>query len=65
MECAFAWNGTSFKKNNAVVAVLITVLQAGDAETAQMIKGKMEQMQDSVSEADRAYFERTLALIGS
>ena len=65
VDSAFAWIGTSFKKNNAVVAVLITALQAGDVETAQMIKGKMEQMQESVSEADRAYFERTLGLIAS
>ena len=64
VDSAFAWIGTSFKKNNAVVAVLITVLQAGDVETAQMIKGKMKQMQESVSEADRAYFDRTLGLLG-
>ena len=65
VECAFVWKGESFTRNNAVVAVLITALQAQDAETAQMIKGKMEQMQGSVSNADKAYFERTLALIGN
>ena len=65
VNCAFEWNGASFKKNNTVVAVLITALQAGDADTAQMIKGKMMNMQVSeFSEADKAYFERTLALIG-
>ncbi len=65
VNCAFEWNGASFKKNNAVVAVLITALQAGDASTAQMIKGKMMNMQVSeFSETDKAYFERTLALIG-
>ena len=60
---AFEFNGSSFKKNNAVVAVLLTALQADDNETAQMIKGKMEQMQGNVSEGDRAYFDKTLALI--
>lgn len=63
VECAFEWKGESFQQNNAVVAVLITALKAQDAGTAQMIKGKMEQMQGNVSDADKAYFERTLALI--
>lgn len=65
VECAFEWKGESFTRNNAVVAVLITALQAQDLETAQMIKGKMEQMQASVSDADKAYFDRMLALIGN
>lgn len=63
VECAFEWKGESFQQNNAVVAVLITALQAGDSATAQMIKGKMEQIEASVSDTDRAYFERTLGLI--
>ncbi|MBE7101266.1 MAG: hypothetical protein E7364_06620 [Clostridiales bacterium] len=63
VECAFEWKGESFQQNNAVVAVLITALQAGDSATAQMIKGKMEQIEASVSDTDRAYFDRTLGLI--
>ncbi|MBQ3020140.1 MAG: hypothetical protein IJD77_06115 [Clostridia bacterium] len=63
VECAFEWKGESFQQNNAVVAVLITALQAGDSATAQMIKGKMEQMQGSVSEADAEYFGLVLGLI--
>lgn len=63
VECAFEWKGESFQQNNAVVAVLITALQAGDSATAQMIKGKMEQIEASVSDTDKAYFDRTLGLI--
>lgn len=65
VERAFEWKGESFTRNNAVVAVLITALQEQDVETAQLIKGKMEQMQANVSDTDKAYFDRTLALIGN
>ena len=62
VDRAFALTGNTFTKNNAVVAVLITALQAGDASTVELIKGKMMNMQQEGYEGDKAYFEAILAL---
>ena len=62
IECAFAFTGTAFPKNNAVVALLVTALKDGDTQTAEKIKGKMEQMQNSIPQEDKAYFEEVLGV---
>lgn len=52
----------AFPKNNAVVAVLLTALQNGDAETVELIRGKMIERQDRMIESDEDYFKAILAL---
>ena len=61
---AFEWTGTnSFPKNNAVIAVLYSALSGRDADTINLIKGKMEQMQtESLSQNEKAEFDRVFAL---
>ena len=54
---------TAFPKNNAIVAVLLTSLRDGDMQTANLIKGKMEERLGKLSQADRAYCEELLGLI--
>ena len=60
IEYAFELTGTAFPKNNAVVALLVTAMKEGDIQTAEKIKGKMEQMQDGVPQTDKTYFEEVL-----
>lgn len=52
---------SGFPKNNAVVAVLYTAIGDKDGATVALIKGKMEQAQGTLNDADRAYFEDVLA----
>ncbi len=60
----FKENGEyAFPPNNAVIAVLITALRNNDAQTVELIRGKMKQAQ--VSTEDQDYFEEILALIES
>ena len=61
---AFELNGISFAKNNAVAAVLLVALREKDADTVEMIKGKMEQLQgEDLSAADGQYLAEMLALV--
>ena len=60
---AFSYVGNTFPLNNAVEAVLITAIGESDGETVVMIKGKMEQMQGTLSGMDKGYFESVFALI--
>lgn len=54
---------TEFAQNNAVVAVLYTALGDRDAETVDVIKGKMRQLQiNGLSAGDKTYFDWVLAL---
>ena len=62
IECAFSFTGTAFPKNNAVVALLVTALKDGDTQTAEKIKGKMEQIQNGIPQTDKAYFEEVLGV---
>lgn len=62
VDRAFALT-SGFPNNNAVVAVLYTAIGDKDSATVALIKGKMEQMQSTLSDTDRAYFERVLALV--
>ena len=58
VETAFAGiEETSFPKNNAVVAILSYAIQAGDAETVNSIKAKMDDLSASLSETDKPYFD--------
>lgn len=61
---AFDWTGTkSFPKNNAVIAVLYSALSKRDADTINLIKGKMEQLQtEALSQDEKAEFDRVFAL---
>ncbi|MBQ7912297.1 MAG: hypothetical protein IJ308_00930 [Clostridia bacterium] len=64
VERAFALVGdNAFPKNNAVVAVLITALQHKDADTVNLIKVEMKNMQ--VRAEYEAYFNAILALTES
>lgn len=64
VEHAFAWvEENAFPKNNAIVAVLLTSLRSEDYETANLIKGKMNERLGSLSETDRAYCDEILALV--
>ncbi len=51
-----------FPKNNAVVALAVKALRAGDGETVLRIHGEMLKMQDGVADTDKAYFSEILAL---
>ncbi len=63
VDRAFELLGTGFPANNAVVAVLVKAMQNGDTETVGLIKGKMEERQDSVPSSDAEYFNAILALM--
>lgn len=52
----------AFPENNAVVALAVTALRANDGETVLRIHSEMLKMQDSVADADKAYFNEILAL---
>lgn len=60
VDRAFALT-SGFPKNNAVIAVLYTAIGERDSATIAQIKGKMEQMQGTLTDTDRAYFEWVLA----
>ncbi|MBO5240733.1 MAG: hypothetical protein J6B56_04875 [Clostridia bacterium] len=63
IEKAFALVDSSFPKNNAVAAVLLTALSAGDNETADAVKEKMNEMNVSAfSASDKEYYDALLAL---
>ncbi len=64
VERAFGYIGNAFPVQNAVAAVLINALVNGDIQTVELIKGKMEQLQEAnLSEEDKAYHAEILALI--
>lgn len=64
VERAFDYIGEGFPRNNAVAALLVTSLVNGDTDTAQTIKGKMEQLQvEEMSEDDAIFFGEMLALM--
>lgn len=64
VEHAFAFTEEKeFPINNAIVAVLIVSLRSEDAETVNMIEGKMKERTGDLSESDQAYFDETLRLI--
>ena len=51
-----------FPQSNAAVTLLYTAHSAGDNETKNLIKGKMEELQvDGFSDTDKAYLESLLA----
>ena len=54
---------TAFPRNNGIVAVFLTSLRVEDMETANLIKGKMDERLEKLSQADREYCEAILALI--
>lgn len=62
VDRAFELLGTGFPVNNAAVAVLLKAMQTGDTETVGLIKGKMEERQESVPPSDTEYFNAILAL---
>lgn len=62
VERAFELLGTSFPYNNAAVAVLLKAIQGDDKDTVALIKGKMEERQESVPVSDTEYFNAILAL---
>ena len=64
VERAFDLTGKAFPKNNAVVALVVTANKAGDTATLDKIKGKMEQLNESIPEGvDKAYLGEVLALV--
>ena len=64
VQSAFAYTTQNFPQNNAVVAVVYAARKKNDADTANMIKGKMEQVQkERLSETDKAYYEYVLGLL--
>lgn len=64
VERAFELTGKAFPKNNAVVALVVTANKAGDTDTLDKIKGKMEQLNESIPEGvDKAYLGEVLALV--
>lgn len=63
IEKAFALVDSGFPTNNAVAAVLLTALSSDDAQTANTVKEKMNEMDASAfSPADKAYYDALLAL---
>lgn len=61
---AFELTGQAFPRNNAVVALVVTATNANDAATLEKIKGKMEQLNESIPEGeDKAYLGEVLALV--
>lgn len=65
VDKAFACIGESFPENNAVVAVLLTALNANDSATVNIVKTKLTQLQTSVPEADKPYLQTMLGLTDS
>ncbi len=61
VNCAFAWT-EGFPSNNAVVAVLYTAIGDGDAPTINLIREKMGQLEETLSDAEKAYFDEVFAL---
>lgn len=53
----------AFPRNNAIVAVLLTSLRAEDTQTANLIKGRMNERLGKLSQADKAYCEGLLSLV--
>ncbi|MBQ7369331.1 MAG: hypothetical protein IJW60_06475 [Clostridia bacterium] len=63
IDKAFAFVESSFPKNNAIAAVLLTALSQGDDDTVQAVKTKMNEMDaGEFSETEKEYFETLLAL---
>ena len=54
----------AFPKNNAFVALALQVLMANDANTKMMIQSKMEELDNGLSAADKAYLDELVALLG-
>ena len=63
VETAFEGVGSSFPKNNAVVALLFTVKAENDGETLNRIQAKMNEMADGLSGEAKAYFDELKAVI--
>lgn len=63
VETAFEGVGSSFPKNNAVVALILTVNAENDGETLNRIQTKMNEMADGLSGEDKTYFDELKAVI--
>lgn len=62
LATAFSGLDGGFAENNAVVAVLVTALAAGDTDTVGAIEVKMNEMQTQISEEQAEYFGKMLEL---
>ena len=65
VDKAFSYIGETFPENNAVVAVLLTALNADDFDTANTIKTKLTALEMSVAETDKPYLQTMLDLFDS
>ncbi len=64
VERAFGFIKDSFPVQNPAAAVLVKALVKKDVQTVELIKGKMEQLQQAnLSETDKAYYAEMVALI--
>ena len=62
IDCAFEWLGNSFPHNNAAVALIIAANNAQDIASLDMIKGKMNELQQNgLDDASQAYIGEILA----
>ncbi|MBQ8684910.1 MAG: hypothetical protein IJ514_01915 [Clostridia bacterium] len=63
VDTAFDGVESGFPKNNAVVSLLLTALQAEDAATVDKIETKMNEMAETIaSDTERAYLEEMRSL---
>ena len=51
----------TFPKNNAVVALLVTAIQNGDTQTVTAIQTQMNEMANTLTGEDKAYFEEIMS----
>ena len=63
VETAFDGVGSSFPKNNAVVALVLTVKAENDGEILEKIQAKMNELADGLSGEDKTYFDELKAVI--
>ena len=60
---AFELIGKTFPHNNAVVALIVTANRAQDVATLDMIKGKMNELQNELDDDAKTYVGEILALL--
>ena len=60
---AFEAVGSSFPKNNAVVALCLTAKAENDGETLNKILAKMNELESGLSATDKAYFDELKKVI--
>ena len=60
---AFEAVGSSFPKNNAVVALCLTAKAENDGETLNRILAKMNELESGLSATDKAYFDKLKKVI--